>query len=971
MRHQLLTSNRNTAQHSVLPEELEFYQSYDWCLNPYLTVYEAIGHLRGELTKLGAMPNGWRMNEVTTNIFLLSCGLLNCIDEYRRGPALRLPGRLATSGPGRGAARFVETFSSNAWSRRHIDRWREQWLASLDNFLSLVLRHVEPASVADAGHRLLAVLELPLPGDLQTQVVGTPTPFSRLDLTFRDLLALGDTFMERFPNRMQSILVVGVRTSGSYFAPLLKALLKIRSYQSVELLTIEPNKGVGRWESKELSRYAALHYLALIVDDPPYTSRTVLAALDSVGRAGFEPANIKFIAATHPAKRTWFKWFPEDNVITLLPERWYKSKLLEPKAVELRLAEYFRAQRFTHVSVVASSRAEEYNAHLRSITSDERSIRLKRIFEVQLGTPQGELQTKFVLAKSVGWGWFGYHAFLIGYRLAGVVPPILGLREGILYTEWYPQTDGEVSENHTELIEASAKYVAARTRLLRLKGDKANSIDLKRYNNGIQLLGKALSRAYGPVLTDRLMQSRLGTLLQKRPCPFHALIDGNMHHKEWIRGPQGLLKTDFEHHGMGKAALNLTDPAYDLADTIMDFGLLPEEERSLISQYITQSGDAEVEQRLFLHKLLAGLWEMNEIREQLFSSPRGSAAQRDYHRRFMAAWNFLTVQAARHCGSLCKQPKDLGWRAPLVMLDIDGVIDRRLFGFPCTTVAGIQALSILSEHEFSVALNTARSVVEVKNYCDAYSLSGGVAEHGSWLWDAVRQQERVLISEETARQLEEMRHHLQRIPGIFLDERHQYSIRAFTYRDKPLGLIQSILSSARTASIGDGALAPISTHIVHQLLVDLRLDKLAFHHTLIDTAIVSKEVDKGTGLVALRDWVLGRDSETIAVGDSEPDLAMFRQATRSFAPANIGCRRQARLLGCQIVSNHDQQGLLEIVRKVVQLYGDQCEQCSEGNVRPNVSGDLFLSVLDAADQRWTINLIKAILHPTALKMFLR
>ena len=34
-----------------------------------------------------------------------------------------------------------------------------------------------------------------------------------------------------------------------------------------------------------------------------------------------------------------------------------------------------------------------------------------------------------------------------------------------------------------------------------------------------------------------------------------------------------------------------------------------------------------------MHKLLAGLWEMNEIREQLFSSPRGCAAQRDDHIR--------------------------------------------------------------------------------------------------------------------------------------------------------------------------------------------------------------------------------------------------------------------------------------------------------------------------------------------------
>ena len=266
----------------------------------------------------------------------------------------------------------------------------------------------------------------------------------------------------------------------------------------------------------------------------------------------------------------------------------------------------------------------------------------------------------------------------------------------------------------------------------------------------------------------------------------------------------------------------------------------------------------------------------------------------------MNAWNFLTVHTARHCGSLCHRRTDLRWRAPLVVLDIDGVLDRRLFGFPCTTAAGIEALSLLSAHEFSVALNTARSASEVKDYCEAYSLAGGVAEYGSYLWDAVHQRERVLISAEAEQQLTELKRNLQRVPGVFLDERHQYSIRAFTYRDKPQGLMYALIGSARAASVGDGAVAPISTHIVHQLLVDLRLDRLAFHHTMIDTTIVAKEADKGTGLAALRDWVLATDVETIAVGDSEPDLAMFRVATRSFAPSNIGCRRQARLYGCKI-----------------------------------------------------------------------
>jgi hydroxymethylpyrimidine pyrophosphatase-like HAD family hydrolase len=961
------------AQENPPPAELEFYQSYDWCLNPFLTVNEAKGRLHDELGRLATVPNGWQINEAATNIFLLSCGLLNCADEYLRGPALRLPDRVARTLIGRSVDRFFEAISDKPWSRRRVARWRERWLASLNEFVSVIVRwpDVEPARFAEAGHHLMMLLRSPLPSDFCGEVLGAPTLFNRLDLTHKDILALGQSFVQRFPERAQPILLVGLRTSGSYFSPLLKAFFEAEGYQSVALLTIKPNKGAGHQEKKELRRFAARGYWALILDDPPETSRTVLAAFDIVSRFGFAPGRIKFVTPTHPAKTNWFKNLPKDSVVTLQPEQWHKLELMDKATVERHLAEYFRRQKFTRVAVTASDRADEFNTRLQSTASDERGERLKRIFEVQLETLKGEKQTKYVLAKSVGWGWFGYHAFLIGHRLKGYVPPILGLRDGILYSEWIPQPAAEPSGKRAELIAASASYVAARVRHLPLKGATAISIDLRRYNNGGLLLAKALSGAYGRWPADLLMQSRLGRLVQEQQCRCPTLIDGNMHPGEWILGPLGPLKTDYEHHGIGKAALNLTDPAYDLADTALNLALSPEEERILIREYIAESEDAAVEQRLFTYKLLSGLWAMNQIQQQLFSSPRGGDAQRNYHRRFMNAWNFLTIEAARHCGSLCHPRTDLRWRAPLVVLDIDGVLDRRLFGFPCTTAAGMEALSLLSAHEFSVALNTARSAAEVKDYCKAYSLAGGVAEYGGYLWDAVGQRERVLISTEAARQLEELRHHLQGIPGVFLDERHRYSIRAFTYRDKPPGLMQSLLSSARSSSIGDGALAPISTHIVHQLLVDLRLDRLTFHHTTIDTTIVAKEVDKGTGLAALRDWVLAKDAETIAVGDGEPDLAMFRVATRSFAPANVGPRRQARLFGCQIASNYHQRGLLEIVRKIIHPDDGSCARCGHGERISRGDDDLFLSVLKAADERWTTNLRRAMLDPIAFKVFIR
>jgi hydroxymethylpyrimidine pyrophosphatase-like HAD family hydrolase len=696
------------------------------------------------------------------------------------------------------------------------------------------------------------------------------------------------------------------------------------------------------------------------VDDPPHTGGTIFTAFEIARRAGFGPGKLRALVPAHPARRDWYKPLPDDLVVSLEPEHWHKRSLLEPKVVQDRLAEYFRSQNFARTSVVASARAQEFNARLQSASSDERGARLKRIFEVHLETFRGQKETRYVLAKSVGWGWLGYHAFLAGHRLCGFVPPILGLRDGILYMEWIPQPapglDGRGLDME-QFEKSTASYVAARARRLNLETERAAGMDLQRQDNGVRLLGKALSKAYGAVLTDMLMQPYIGRRLRQQPCPFPTLIDGNMQRGEWIVGPRRLLKTDFEHHGLGKEELNAIDPAYDLADTILNLELSPQDESRLIAQYVALSGDLAVEQRLFMNKLLAGLWEMKQAQEQLFGKARVAERQQESHRRFMVAWNFLTVQAARHCGGYCRPLSQPGWRSPLVVLDIDGVLDRRLFGFPSTTAAGIEALSLLRAHELSVAVDTARSVAEVKDYCLAYSLAGGVAEHGSYLWDAVRQRGRVLISPEAARQLDELRKNLQRIPGVFLDDRHQYSVRAFTYRDKPSGLVPTLAKAIRSLSVGDGALAPLPTLLVHHLMTDLRLDLLSFHHTTIDTTVVAKEVDKGSGLLALRDWVLGADAETIAAGDQEPDLAMFRVATRSFAPANIGCARQARLLGCRIARHPYQRGLLEIARAITHTDGERRSDGKSASVRGH---DLFLDILRAADRKWATNLMGAL-----------
>jgi len=944
----------------LLSTELDFYSAYDWALNAYPTVGEAIQYLRREIGRLQNDLNDWQTGEVTINIFLLSCGVLNAVEEYLRGPTPRIPTRLMTRF-GRGAKWVVgamgmaqEAASIRLWRRRAgVRRWQEHWQASVDHFLSIFVRgSLRPASFAEPAGRLdKLLLSLPLPPDLRAKHVGVPSPFRRLDTAHFDILALGRRYADRFPDRSKAILIVGLRTSGSYFAPLLKAYLKAEGYQAVSSLTIHPGKGAGRRELQQLRRCAKLGFTALVVDDSPQTASTIVLALDIARQAGFSRERLKTLVPIHPARRDCLKVLSDETVISLEPEQWHKYHLLDPKLVELRLAEYFQVPDVLSMRLVVSDAVRAFNGRLQSLSSGDRGARLKQVYEVHLDTKRGK-EIRYVLAKSVGWGWLGYHAFLAGHRLRGFVPPILGLRDGILYMDWYPQPSAPANreaDDRQRLIERSASYVAARARSLVLGSAPASGSSIKGHEDGFLLLRESLARAYPWFLGHTLLRRRLERRLSRERCPLPTLIDGKMGQSEWIVGPHGPLKADYEHHGLGKSELNTTDPAYDLAETILSLGLSAEEEREFIRRYIDMTGDSELEQRLFINKLLAGLWTMSSAQAHLFCKSQPVAIQRQLHQQFMSAWHFLTEQTARFCGALCRPAQQVRWRSPLVAIDVDGVLDRRRLGFPSTTANGIEAVSLLNVHGFCVVLNTARSVAEVKTYCQAYGLAGGVAEYGSYIWDAVNLRGRVLLGEEAMRQLAELRAFLRRIPGVFLDERHQYSIRAFTYQAKPRALLSVLVSVLRGAGIGPGTPAPLSPLVVEHLIAELHLDRLSVLQTSIDTTIMAKGTDKGTGLTALRDWVLEPDAETAAVGDSEADLRMFSVVKRCFAPAQIDCTPQAQLLGCHIARHSYQRGFLEIARQLVHPDGSRCDCCSDVRI-PSHANSLFLEILEAADR---------------------
>ena len=862
-----------TATSPALLTPARMNGQYSWTLNIYPKVSEVCQYLRQELTKVSGEVVAARF-EPATNVFLLCCAISDTADDSMLGTGYdfsKIGNAFGAAGPAIGAFDKIVSYRRRWRELRSaaLVKWRKLWQAGVEAYVHDWLLAL--GSDLDVRVKELQKLlrDVPFSKDLLGTRIRVPAAFRSLDLTPFDVLSLGRAYAQQVRNSTVPILVVGLRTVGSYFAPILTAYLRSQGHRQVVSLTIRPRKGLGPAEQKALLHWAKKGAIAAIIDEPVNTGSKFRSTVDILRTAGFSPHKISVLAPTHPQKGDW----SADNdelglaavrVVTLEPKDWYRQQQFQPDHVEQRLQSCFLEQGYKSAVLVNGDAVEQLNRSLR-LSEQPFSSRMKQIYEFQLKDSAGRTRTVYVHAKSVGWGWLSYHSLITASRLPAFVPPVLGLDGGILYTEWLPQaTDPPGQPDRYSLIGEISLYVAARARTLRL--DESLAADLSRDNRhkGFEILAGALSGVYGSKSAAFLKRARIYHALSQQPCPFPTFIDGKMRTSEWILSPGSQsLKTDFEHHGLGETELNVTDPAYDLADAILQFGMSRLEEARLLSGYRLSSGDNDIGERLMLYKILAGLRMMDAASETL-SYPGVPHKHETCNQQYVNARRLLTIHTARHCAKWMNKPPEIQWTSPLVVLDIDGILDKQIIGFPSTTPAAIRALSLLHTHGISTIVNTARTAAEVKEYCDTFQFLGGIAEHGSIIYDAVSRRWRPLVSNESLAQIDAVRDALRRIPGVFVDDAYQYSLRAYAYER--------------------GATVPIHASTIQRVMVTLGADQLAYHQTCVDTAVVAREVDKGKSLTAYMDFIGKADLSTIAVGDS-------RKICPCFAPRRVHSHR--------------------------------------------------------------------------------
>lgn len=233
-------------------------------------------------------------------------------------------------------------------------------------------------------------------------------------------------------------------------------------------------------------------------------------------------------------------------------------------------------------------------------------------------------------------------------------------------------------------------------------------------------------------------------------------------------------------------------------------------------------------------------------------------------------------------------------------IDIDGVLEADLIGFPFLTPAGALSLRALRAHGYTVLLATGRSPDHVQDRCRAYGLAGGVAEYGSVAYDG--QAERILVPPDAREALARVRGFLHAQPGVVVDPRYVHVVRA--YLPRPAGPRRQIgpdLVAAALAQAGG---------------VALRISAGA-----TQTDFVAGAVDKGTALAGL---LAGRPL-AFAIGDAPEDLPVLRMAAFPAAPANA----HPALAEAQvpIMRGLVQRGLREAVGRFLGHAPGGCPQC--------------------------------------------
>lgn len=723
-----------------------------------------------------------------------------------------------------GVANGVEGLCWLSGRHRRTVRWALLMAALRDDLAQLV---VDDNGAAVSAHERAVARRLrdqlpTLSPRARCAVLRLPSCFRSFDQSPQDMVELAARFAQRHPGRDAPVLVLGVRTSGGYLAPLVRAALLAGGFATVTTGSARPSRRL-RPEVRRAARSAELGGGRIaVVDDPPSGGNAVRSVAESLTGNGVARSAITLLLPLFDDEVP--DALADYDAVLLRFKEWSIHQRLAADAVRQALAGLTGQP----VAAVLPGSARS-NGHGRD--------HLRAGYEVVLA----DAARRSIVAVGAGLGYFGRHTIAVRAALPDHLPRTYGFADGIVFRDWLPEAD-RVTEAVRSDVPAFAAYLAARSSALPAVADR--SVGFVGRQPVWEAASRVLERGYGrlgtflrPVFLDAVVRSLCHV---DQP----SIIDGATELGHWFRDHGGLRKVESDVRAFASTDLACYDPAYDLAG-IDPGGADPEFVAALREAMPCD------DERFLLYELVH-LW--NRARHGADPARASARAVRRYVAQLI--------------------PRDIRPPAdgPLCALDVDGVLESDGLGFPIITPTAAIVLSALITHGQRPVLVTGRSLPEVRERCAMYGLAGGVAEYGASVYDQRSGTDRNLVSDDERAAVAAVRAAADGCPDLLVDDDYQAIVRA--YVRGPDGRRKG-LPAATERQLLD-RIAP-HDRLVRAIRGEHQTD---FVPSGVDKGRGLRELAVLLGVSSRPDGI------AFAVGDSASDLPMLALAGRGFAPGN-------------------------------------------------------------------------------------
>jgi hypothetical protein len=879
--------------------------------------------------------------------FLLGAGLHQLIEDYFHPEAFlrQRAERLRSSAPlpVRALARVSGTVAVGASDARSMrpSAWAaarsEKALGRLVEELALAAVDRDPRALENARSRWAALRPSVgrYPERLLTSVVRLPDPFYRFDQSLADCRVLVERFAERWPDRRRPILVLGIRTSGSYLAPLYRALLLDSGYRQVERLSVRPRQHWRRREAARVRTVSARDGLILVTDDPPATGNAVARVAQDVEQHGAPREAVVVVLPLFGPESSLPEAIRPFASVVLPWREWSIHEQLAPKSVEQTLSKLlvgrelvrsqgreFRVTGVQDVERLDGGGTSEAASGRRHISARYRAL---------LVAETGETAEQHVVATGLGPAYFCNRVCGLATVLDGFVEAPLGIDRGLLYEREIGPEARVQSPSSRGLEDWFVSYVVHRRNALELETDPSlrTPDDQMVWRMAADALGDALGGPFRALAYPVTHVASRRLLAVARP----SVTDGNLALSAWSVSPESPdrpLKTDW--HGR----LSCYDAAFDLASAaasgdVEELVLASSDDHEpplgerMLATYRRRTGEAIDPERWLLYQVVENSQRLSYLRRRLLLREEDGAAvarppdegRRTAMRRWLATRRALALEYQRYISGVFFSDLEPSGDGPLCAFDVDWVLEPKWLEFPAIAPAGALSLRALVRHGYRPVVVTARPLGEVRDRCRMYRLTGGVAEFGSVLYD--HRSHRVLpqLEASEAADVARLREELEKLPGVYLDHAHEHSVRAV--RVTASGLVRGLEEDTIRAALDAGDLE----------------SRMRVFRGGAQTDFVAASVHKGTGLRALATALEAAQGEehpiAFAMGDDWPDAAMFDLARARFAPANVTDELRKELHrwpGLTVTRDPYGSGVLQAVTAFLGHNPRRCDVCA-------------------------------------------